>query len=365
MKLAILSVTYNGCLLAERLAVALGGNADVYAKAGRHLAHSKHVFTSLSETVEKLFPVYDGLVFIMATGIVVRVIAPHIRDKRVDPAVVVVDERGQYAISLLSGHIGGANDLSHAVAEAIGAQPVITTATDVGNLPAADVLAVKLGLTIEPFENLKQINAAIVHGDRVAFFVDSDLACYSTYCRQAEGLGVNLAAMSEAERTETYDYAVMITDKEFQLIKPHLYLRPRTLAVGIGCRRGVAASAILAVISKACLSVGRSPSSIALIGSTVVKSDEQGILTAAAELDVPTVFFTNEQLQQCIEKHQLECSPFVGQQIGVGNVCEPAALLGAQANSLLLPKTIFPQITIAIAEATSRLSVSGQAVRKI
>lgn len=365
MKLAILSVTYNGCLLAERLAVALGGNADVYAKAGRHLAHSKHVFTSLSETVEKLFPVYDGLVFIMATGIVVRVIAPHIRDKRVDPAVVVVDERGQYAISLLSGHIGGANDLSHAVAEAIGAQPVITTATDVGNLPAADVLAVKLGLTIEPFENLKQINAAIVHGERVAFFVDSDLACYSTYCRQAEGLGVNLAAMSEAERTETYDYAVMITDKEFQLIKPHLYLRPRTLAVGIGCRRGVAASAILAVISKACLSVGRSPSSIALIGSTVVKSDEQGILTAAAELDVPTVFFTNEQLQQCIEKHQLECSPFVGQQIGVGNVCEPAALLGAQANSLLLPKTIFPQITIAIAEATSRLSVSGQAVRKI
>ena len=365
MKLAILSVTYNGCLLAERLAVALGGNADVYAKAGRHLAHSKHVFTSLSETVEKLFPVYDGLVFIMATGIVVRVIAPHIRDKRVDPAVVVVDERGQYAISLLSGHIGGANDLSHAVAEAIGAQPVITTATDVGNLPAADVLAVKLGLTIEPFENLKQINAAIVHGERVAFFVDSDLACYSTYCRQAEGLGVNLAAMSEAERTETYDYAVMITDKEFQLIKPHLYLRPRTLAVGIGCRRGVAASAILAVISKACLSVGRSPSSIALIGSTVVKSDEQGILTAAAELDVPTVFFTNEQLQQCIEKHQLECSPFVGQQIGVGNVCEPAALVGAQANSLLLPKTIFPQITIAIAEATSRLSVSGQAVRKI
>ena len=365
MKLAILSVTYQGCLLAERLAVALGGNADVYAKEGRHPAHSKHVFTSLSETVDKLFPIYDGLVFIMAAGIVVRVIAPHVRDKRVDPAVVVIDEKGQYAISLLSGHIGGANDLTHAVAEAIGAQPVITTATDVGNLPAADVLAVKLGLTIEPFANLKQINAAIVHGERVVFFVDRDLACYSSYCRQAEGLGVNLAAMSEVEQTDTYDCAVMITDKKLQLTKPHLYLRPRTLAVGIGCRRGVAASAILAAISDACLSVSRSPSSIAIIGSTVVKSDEQGILAAAKELDVPTVFFTNEQLQQCIEKHHLECSPFVGEQIGVGNVCEPAALVGAQANSLLLPKTIFPQITIAIAEVTSQLSVSDQAVRKI
>jgi cobalt-precorrin 5A hydrolase len=148
MKLAIISVTKNGALLAEKLAKNLTFKTDLYAKVDRDADVPAEYYDSLSRLVDSIYNVYDGLIFIMATGIVVRVIAPHIRDKRFDPAVVVMDEAGEYAISLLAGHIGGANELARIISRAIDARPVITTATDVIQKPAADILAVKLGLEI-------------------------------------------------------------------------------------------------------------------------------------------------------------------------------------------------------------------------
>lgn len=355
MKLAILSVTYKGSVLADNLSQSLGCQVDIYAKAGRNSVGTEHIFDSLSETVEKLFHEYDGLIFIMAAGIVVRVIAPLIRDKRFDPAVVIMDDGGQHVISLLSGHIGGANELAHRVAQSVGARPVITTATDVSNLPAADVLAVKLDLCIDPFENMKCINAAIVNGDRVAFFVDTALVNYQHYYKRAAEMGVGLTDINEIALTDKYDCAVAITDKELYMVKPHVYLRPSTLAIGIGCRRGTSSTEILAAIDNACRKIGRSRKSIAVIGTTLVKQDEVGLLATAQQLEVPVEFFTNEQLQESINQHQFETSTFVEKQIGVGNVCEPAALLGGQAENLLLTRTIYAKITIAIAEVKYQL----------
>lgn len=354
MKLAIISVTNKGARLAEKLANALGHPADVYAKACRNPQGFPQVYECLRDLVDKVFHRYDGLIFIMATGIVVRVLAPHIHDKRFDPAVVVVDEAGEHAISLLSGHIGGANDLAREVASTIGARPVITTATDVANLPAADVLAVKLDLTIEPFEQLKHINAAIVNGEQVAFFIDQDLANASHYIHLAAEMGVVLRNMGELVHTDNYDAAVVITDKELYMVKPHVYLRPATLAVGIGCRRGTPSAEILTALGDACRKIGRSMKSIAVIASSVVKQDEVGLLAAVQQLEVPYEFFTNEQLQQCIENHGLAISKFVEEKIGVGNVCEPAALCGGQTQTLLLPKTVYPNVTVAIAEVKYR-----------
>lgn len=354
MKLAILSVTNKGALLADRLAKALHFPADVFVKAGRNPIGDARSFDSLSTLVEELFCEYDGLIFIMAAGIAVRVIAPHIRDKRFDPAVVVLDEAGEHAISLLAGHIGGANELTHTVSNAIGARPVITTATDVANLPAADVLAVKLDLFIEPFDQLKTINAAIVNGDRVVFFIDKSLANHTHYTHLAAVMGVTLIDMAELNKTDKYDAAVVITDKDLYMVNPHVYLRPATLAIGIGCRRGTTSAQIFSAIGDACKKAGRSMKSIAVLGTTIVKHDEVGLLAAVQQLEVPLEFFTNEQLQQCIENHGLEISDFVEEQIGVGNVCEPAAILGGQADYLLLPRTVYPKITIAIAEVKYR-----------
>ncbi|WP_371371366.1 cobalt-precorrin 5A hydrolase [Sporomusa aerivorans] len=348
MKLAVVSVTHKGAELAERIAPLLGPEVDVYAKIGRNPVSSQFSYSSLSDLVDEIFTGYAGLVFIMATGIVVRVIAAHVKDKRFDPAVVVMDDGGHYAISLLSGHIGGANDLTRLVSAAAGATPVVTTATDVANLPAADVLAVKLNLTIEPFSSLKTINAAIVNGDRVVFFIDGNLPRQDHYRALAAQQDIVLTDISKLAQVDQYDAAVVITDRQLDIHKPHLYLRPDSLAIGLGCRRGTTSAEILSAISQACQQVGRSFKSVAVIGSTVVKEDEIGLLAAAQQLDVPVEFFSNEQLKQCIEEHELGLSEFVNEKIGVGNVCEPAAILAGQNSNLILPKTKYPKVTVAI-----------------
>jgi cobalt-precorrin 5A hydrolase len=349
MKLAIIAITNNGAILAQRLANVLDTQSDIFVKAGRNPLGVGQVYQSLSSLVADIFGQYDGLVFIMATGIVVRVIAPYIQDKRVDPAVVVMDDAGEYAISLLSGHIGGANELTEVISDAIGAKPVITTATDVAHKPAPDVLAVKLDLEIEPFNQLKHINAAIANGDKVVYFLDHLLYNQARYRKIAAAMQIKLYDMADLSAIENYDAAVLITNRVMPVAKPHLFLRPVPLAVGIGCRRGASSAEILAALHGACKKIGRNMDSIMAIGSTVVKQDEIGLLAAAEQLAVPLEFFTNEQLEQCIVNNELEISSFVREQIGVGNVCEAAALLVGRTNKLVVPKTKYKQVTVAIA----------------
>lgn len=348
MKIAVISVTNAGARLSEKIAQSLN-HVDIYAKAGRNLLKYKNEYHSLSELICKIFRQYDGLVFIMATGIVVRVIAPFIQDKRSDPAVVVVDETGNYAISLLSGHIGGANDLARMIAESIQAIPIITTATDVNNKPAADVLAVKLGLKIELFDMIKKINAALVNGDAVCFFLDSALQSWD-YSNKAAELGIELHELNTMTAINHDDPVVVITDKLLDVKPNQLLLRPPTLAVGIGCRRGTTKQEILDAIHTACTMIKKSINSIAVISSTVVKQDELGLLEAVQALNVPVKFFNHEDIADTINQNNLKVSSFVNEKIGVGNVCEAAALLASQSNKILLPKTKFSKITIAITE---------------
>ena len=354
MKIAILSVTTKGTLLAEDLGKKLNAEVDLFSRARNAFNVTIYSFDNLSELIAQIFNEYDGLIFIMAVGIVVRVIAPLVKDKRTDPAVVVMDDAGLHAISLLSGHIGGANELAHQVAEAVGARPVITTATDVANLPAPDVVAVKLNLAIDPFEEMKAVNAAIVAGKKVPFFVDKDLADASQYIDWAAEAGVVLQGLDELRDCSGYDAAVIITDKALYMPHLHVYLRPATLSIGIGCRKGAGSAEILAAIYDACRKIGRSPKSIAIISSSAVKHEEIGLLATIEQMETPSAFFTNEQLQEVIDKNNLETSAFVEKEIGVGNICEASALLGARASSLLLPKTIYPKVTVAIAEVKSR-----------
>lgn len=358
MRIAIISVTAKGATRAEELAQALQQGSedhdiDQYAKTGRNptgVAEYEH----LGRLAGIIFNQYDALIFIMATGIVVRVIAPHVLDKRYDPAVVVMDDAGQHAISLLSGHLGGANELTRKVAAAMGANPVITTATDVSQKPAADILAVKLDTALEPFDQLKTINAAIVHGDRVGFFLDPSLSNPAYYMNTAEEIGVQFLPMQSLSQAEQYDAAVVVSDKDLHVVKPCLFLRPATLVVGLGCRRGTPGSEILNAVSDACKKIGRSVKSIAMLATTAVKEDEIGILAAAQQIEIPVQFYSNEELQECISRHQLKVSGFVKDKIGVGNVCEAAALLAGRTSRLLLEKTIYPNITVAIAEVASQ-----------
>jgi cobalt-precorrin 5A hydrolase len=356
MKLAIISVTVKGAALAEQLAGSLEGEITVYAKAGREVSSQSLPYSSLRKLVAEIFSQYDGLIFIMAAGIVVRVIASHVEDKRFDPAVVVVDDGGNHAISLLSGHLGGANELTHAVAEALGARPVITTATDVAAKVAPDVLSGKLGLVIEPFEKLKTVNAVLANEQSVTFYLDASLAQAASLAEKAAELKVVLLDMEESLAAEDWKHsaaAVFITDKAVDVSIPHVCLRPPSLVVGVGCRRGTESALIVAAIQTACRGIGRSTSSIRMLSSVDIKQDEAGLLAAGQELGRAVQFFSQQQLEACILEYNLSVSNFVMEQIGVGNVCEAAALLAAQNSQLVLNKTKFQQVTVAIAEAKS------------
>ncbi|WP_418790320.1 cobalt-precorrin 5A hydrolase [Phosphitispora sp. TUW77] len=308
----------------------------------------------LRELFEELFAMYDGIVCIMALGIVVRLSAAHIRDKRSDPAVVVMDESGKNVISVLSGHLGGANALTLKIAELLGANPVITTATDVQGLPAIEMVAEENGLVAEPLDLVKKINSSIVNKQQVVIYTEFPLdmeAC--------DNIEVKDFAEYSPLRTEK-NRVVLVTNRTAESFPPGtLFLRPQNITIGIGCRKGVSSSEVKEAILQALAEVGRAVTAVKLLASIDIKKDEQGLLDAAAEMGLPTEFFTMQELQEVYQARagELSFSEFVDKKIGVGGVCEPAALLGAgQASVILMPKKKKGKVTIAVAEGDWPLS---------
>lgn len=339
----------------------------------------------LSGLVGSLIQMFDGFVFIMAAGIVVRLMARHIKDKRTDPAVVVVDEAGRFAISLLSGHLGGANALARQVAAALGAQEVITTATDVQGVLAMDLAARDLNLAVEPFANLRRINAAIVNGEEVGIFSEVDLSHnlpgndlpgniklfpFEAFWSWKELSSGERTASGGKERTQAawlpaanppgwlppagLEAVVLVTNKKMEMdieriTRPFLFLRPRNLIAGIGCRRGTAAGTILAAVGLALARAGLAAASLKMLASIDVKSAEKGLIQAAQRLGIPLKLFSAREIQGL--EGQFAVSEFVKKTVGVGAVCEPVAMLaGGNRTRLVLPKIVHQGVTVAVAE---------------
>ena len=328
MRIAILSVTNEGTVLARRLADSLKGDIDIFARSGYNPVNACE-YENFGQLVAKLFHQYDGLIFIMSVSMTVRAIAPHTRDKYFDPAVITVDESGSFAISLLSGHLGNANALTRRVGEALGAQSVITSAIDVLQRPAIDLFAIKINANPEPFENIRSVNAAITDCRKVSFFIDPTLPDSAAYIDAAEEMDIYLLDVKHLADTSLYDTAVVVTDKDLYMVKPHVFLRPPTLAVGLECKRGTSSTDILAAISEACKKIGRSKKSIASIYSSSIYEEEIGLL--AAGQDVPIRFIDAVSLQE------------------LGDSCEAAAL-SAENASKILGKVVHDNVKVAIAE---------------
>lgn len=379
-RIAIMAVTAKGAALGQQVAAQLRQSGDAvvcYEKSGRESGDEAIVYTSLKPMMEEIFNGYDRLLFIMATGIVVRMIAPYVVHKSSDPAVVVMDEGAHHAISLLSGHLGGANEWTAEIAQIAGADPVITTATDVNGLPAPDVLARKLGLAVDDFTDLRHVNAAIVAGEPVRYYLDTSLSEFETYREQAMAYGIKVVPFDGAacqgddlprsngdkvdqlQRTDSVKSTgdneceiavrIIITDRMMTVAGTRLFLRPKTMTVGIGCRRDTPAEMIEAAVLDSLANLGRSPKSVYGAASVIVKADEKGLLAAMKRLGWPIQFYTQEEMKPLIAAADIEESNFVKQTIGVGNVCETTAMLLAKSRELWQKKTVYPRTTVAIA----------------
>jgi len=345
-KIAVWAVTPNGADLAEKIAERMPA-ADLFFSHGLpSRAVDVQRFTRLKKTVDQFFKGYPAHIFIMSTGIVVRVVASLIRHKTEDPAVLVIDEKGIHVISLLSGHMGGANALALEVSDLIGSDPVITTATDINAVPAVDVLAAQKNLFIENPAAIKYINMALVTGNPIFL--------HDPYRFLAEDLNGTTAIPFETRGDIPKDYpkgdfrtGVFIDDITLDLPDRTLILRPPSLVAGIGCNRNTGLDELKGFLMDVLEKFALSPKSLRSLSSIDIKSDESGLSALAKELDLPIQFFTRNELNS-VETIQ-NPSTMVEKHVGVRSVCEAAAILGSNQGQLIVPKQNTRNVTVAIA----------------
>ena len=330
----IIAITQQGLALAKKLKAQFPDSV-IYTLAKWHDKECTAIEPDLGTFTAQLFDRHKTLVYVMATGIVVRSIARHLVGKTVDPAGVVLDEKGQFAISLLSGHLGGANAVASEIAGAIGATAVITTASDVQGVPSVDMIAQKHQLIIESMHDAKTLTSMTVNGQKVGWRNDSllNLPCYYP-CDEIDAEGLVVVS----NRTNLADKVLFAR------------LIPQNIIVGVGCRRSIPGQQIIDFITEQLQLNLINVMSIRQLASIDIKSDEQGILDAAAHFGVSAVFVGTAEIEKI--EHDFSSSAFVKSQVGVSGVCEPAAFIaGGRTGEFISRKKSKEGITVAIFES--------------
>lgn len=303
----------------------------------------------LRRVLPDLWRDHDAIVAVMALGIVVRLVAPLARDKRSDPAVVAVDDAGRFAIAVLGGHGAGANALALAVAETLGATPVITTASDTHALPAVDEIGRDLGWRIEGAENLTRAAAAVIRREPVAVYQDAGDPDWWRRFGDWPDSFVRVSSWDDPI-LGTASAVLVISDRVVPPEVPAdrlLVYRPGTLVAGIGCRRGTPQGAIAGHVARVFDAHGLALGSLAAVATATLKADEPGLIAFAETRGVPLIAFPPEALADCpgIETP----SERVRSKIGIPAVSEPAALRASGASRLLVAKQKGPGVTVAVA----------------
>ena len=388
----IISFTDKGQRLAEKIADILEGQA---VRCG-----AEH---PLSEWTRNSFSKGNALIYVGAAGIAVRAIAPFVRDKAVDPAVIVVDETGKFVIPILSGHLGGANMLASRLADEIGAEAVITTATDRNNVFSVDDWARAQRMRVENVPLIKKISACILSGGTIRveskFSIAGDVPEHVRYVKlprtgrttgqPAEKISPDQEKISPDHEEISPDRKCISPDREeisqdrklisrdCEEINPGgenalpnvfisvrtdicspartLHLIPRVVYAGIGCRRGTTSDQIANAVYAALGSLDIHPSALAGISTIDLKKDEKGLLEFCREQEIPLMTFPAEELAAV--QGDFSSSEFVSEVTGVGCVCERSAVL-ASGGVLILRKMVRDGVTCALAFREPELSWS-------
>ena len=330
MKIALFAYSRQGCKTARRVLESFK-DSEVQAYTMERFLEPGffHIPRPPQSFYGKLFDWADALIFIGSCGIAVREIAPHVKSKLTDPAVIAVDELGGFVVPLLSGHIGGGNALALRLADFLGATPVITTATDINRKFSVDTWAARQGLYIASLSAAKHISARILEAPVP---ICSDFPIVTALPEgTAEGASGEIGICISCGKREPFEETLL-------LVPPILHL-------GIGCRRGTSREAIEAAVNQVCREHGIHPKAIKQAASIDLKAGEAGLLEYCEKRSLPVSFYTAQELGAI--PGEFTSSERVLRVTGVDNVCERAAMMGAE--KLLVRKTAMDGVTVAIA----------------
>lgn len=353
-KLSMISFTQNGKKLSARIAELLEEKLEVelYTKCGADInddIFSDIVFvkTSVREWTKEQMQERNALLFIGACGIAVRAASPYLTDKLHDAPVLVMDEKGKYVIPILSGHMGGANDLANYIAEKTGAEAVITTATDLNKKFAVDLFAKRNNLYITNKDGIVKVSSKVLAGKEITVSIEAGygITCEETGVRMVPYPPTGFVDVVVTSRNDLFDASVI--------------LKPREYVIGFGCKRGKNVSEIDGFITKTIAEMGISVRQIFALSSVSQKSDERGIIEWCRKESIPFITYTAEELQEV--DGNFTKSLFVKEQVGVDNVCERAAVKACGADGkLILPKNAENGMTIAVAKQVKRGDYDGE-----
>lgn len=352
MKLLLISCSQNAYRISEKIKYLLKEEMDLEIISGVKCKSLPEISMSesIAEFVGNWFEQTDAILFICATGIAVRSIAPYITHKSKDPAVLVMDERGNYCISLLSGHLGGANFLTEKIADLTGAVPVITTASDVEHKFSVDTFAREQELTIENWNLAKQVSVSVLEEHTIGFV--SYKGRNEEKVPLIEQLETKLLQLTkgvvEPYEMDTLNLSIDYIKEAFHM-QNCLCLIPKVLVLGIGCKKNTSLEQVKEAVRKSFWENNLYPAAISKVASIDLKKEEPALVAYCHEKNLSFVTFSAKELAAV--KGDFDSSSFVESVTGVDNVCERSALAacGEWGGNIIVRKSVYDGVTIGVA----------------
>jgi len=343
-KVSVLAITKNGVNIGTRL-VENFPEWSVYAPSKFSDDRKINWYSeSTSEKIVELFKTSEALICLFSLGAVIRLISPHLKDKKTDPAVIVIDDKMNFVISVLSGHLGGANELTTAIAEKLGATPVITTAADVNKTIAVDLLGKEFGWKIEDDSNVTKVSAHMVNEEKIGVFQNAGNTDW------LKSLPKNVQVYKKLEELEKSNNKgnLIISDNNIigNILQNSVVYHPPSLVIGVGLHWDTSKEKIKQGMEDCLNRFNLSPKSVSKLASIKKPKDVQGLLDLGVEMNIPVEFIDREELSKIDAPNPSET---VKSFEGTSSVSEAAAIKVSAGNLIVEKQKFPPDLTIAIA----------------
>jgi cobalt-precorrin 5A hydrolase len=345
-RIAVIAITKHGIDIARKIKAQVQ-DVEIYAQA-KHSDSNEDIHWFVEQTTKvmsELFKSFDALICIFSLGAVMRLIAPHLTDKKSDPAVLVVDDKARYVISALSGHLGGGNELARRVATTLDAEAIITTAADVNETIAVDLIGQQFGWQIDDFRNVTRVSAFMVNEESLALYQDAGQQDWWT---KALPRNVQIVKNLEDIKSPEFKGALIISDRVIdvpEILDKSVVYRPKSLVVGIGLHWDTESSTIESGINSVLTTARLSIKSIRNIASINRGAKIKGLEEYASSVSIPIELYSKDQLAAISVPNP---STTVEKFEGTPSVSEAASLLSSNGELVIQKQKFPPNLTIAV-----------------